>query len=261
MLPVYRIIDGDDNMFFANNRRARVIAVALLAALLGPLTTVSADYWEGGARTNGSAINGYALDLYAEISGVAGPIRESYKNWRGVNILRVNVGLYEFPTGSESPVDIVMFEPAYLIGTYSNGKGVPIAHFVPLVRRQNGTIVEADRQYPGSGDNVAWEYCEVVLFETGIRRKMSDWTVNGVVPPYATVAESIMTHEIGHTLKLAHPRIAPESNNGEGTGAGRNRPLPTNNARTIMERRVRNPYISELQLYDTQELRAKWGSI
>ena len=252
-------------MVSRHNRRARVLAVALLVALMLPTTLASADYWRDQRDFN-IAHNGYFITESARttIDGadIAQVFRNSANKWRtaalSVRAFTLHANMVEFE-GLIGGVDKYHCFPAYRL----SGRG----QYVLGLTRPKGTtsdpeVTQLEAIYPDSvnGNNKhgngcycdrRWNHTVVTLYVAGIRKNAAGFEV-----PFSQSATATAVHEIGHSLKMAHAPVG----DAPGGGTENRNDRPRTGEASIMKDGDQFPVIVDLQAYDVRQLRMKWGN-
>lgn len=205
-------------------RAAAAVTIATLA-----IQVASGDCWYGGRRNLG-IINAYYDASVINYSSTPSNynyeviLDEARDAWGGIS---ANVSITRTYTLVNNPDKYYVGESAtpYVLGM-----------FTPY-RRIFGATFSANL-------NDDWTYCTVSLYDNEIE----DANLS-----YEQCRSSVGMHEIGHTLKLAHP--ADDTSSGDGTER-QDIPVPPGEI-PVMHRSAITDYSPTP--YDQQELTAKWG--
>ncbi len=259
-------------MFLSKNRRTRVVAVGLLAALLVPLATASADYWDGKRVDNTPTGGYYIFSTVGNVDGVdyEAVFRYAAGRWANGSVILTQ---YVRERGSSSKgFDKYLTEPGFTLkaaslkGPYGRTRiygptgGNPVtqdleAYYPDYPKGINGPKKHGD----GCGHDKNWEVATVTLYTNTIRDKADAYARADPNITRLRVAQSTAVHEIGHTLKIAHSQLY----NGEGGGGGtigKNVPYTTSEGNSSVMRIGDNyPFPNDLQSYDKRQRRSKWG--
>jgi hypothetical protein len=211
-------------MKFATLARAAAAATAVTLAI----QVASGDCWYGGRRNLG-IVNAYYDASVINYSGSSNYnyeviLDEARESWGGIS---ANVSITRTYTLVNDPDKYYVGE-----GALPNVLGM----FSPY-RRVSGIILSANLD-----DN--WHYCTVSLYDNEIEAANLS---------YEQCRSSVGMHEIGHTLKLAHP--PDDTSSGDGTQR-QDIPVPPGEI-PVMHRSAITDYSATP--YDQQELTAKWG--
>jgi hypothetical protein len=198
----------------------KIVVAGLL--LLSTVQASQADCWYNTRRDNGQVNAYYDASVVNTTTGwnYTSLFDTARTNWSAIS---TKVKLYK----STSTVNV---PDKYYVGTSDpNNPGVA---GITLMYKKNtsGVIVTA-------AVDDTWEYCTIAIYHD---------TITGA--GYGTNAGrlGVIQHEMGHSLKMAHP----------GAGSQRVQAMGTGN-RAIMEGGT--TVIYDIQPYDKQELKYKWG--
>ena len=250
-------------MVSRHTRRARALAVALLVALMVPTTLASADYYEIGTRFNGVPLNGYVREQSLFDWGCAQAVNDGMYNWINVS-LQITPHIREVPSGDENYIrgadkyyakdwhyrDLIK-DDRYLGNTrfYSRNSNGVVYDLDDIFGDKFNTSTGKYEHRAACTHNQNWEVCVTSLYKTS----HIYWSpIDGVsVDDYLL---NTATHEIGHTLRLAHPPTSPVAFDGDGSGAGQNR-VRTAGQKTIM---LGNEFQLAPTQYDRNQLNERW---
>lgn len=259
-------------MVFLKRQRARIIAGALIAALIVPVTVASADYWRG-RRINTGPSGGFFIDRSAQViidgADIAQIFRNSAQKWRSASIgtpgaPSVATNFIELPNGG-AECDVYYAQPAYRAKDARLRVARGLTRIYGIL--PNGEIDNLDSVYSdrlngvnkhgnGCGHDRAWKKATVTLYTDSIRAGANGFNNPPTrIVTFGDVAQNTAVHEIGHTLKLAHSPTGDLL--GDGT-ENRNDLLRAGELRTLMENRDSLPFMLEPQPYDKRQLQAKW---
>ncbi len=224
-------------MVFSSKWRARAVASLALAVALAVVngTSVLADSWNG-TRSNGNACNGYFLarSVYEYGSGYPEAFRAGIQAWYGSLSSTVSAGMFERSSW------LPRTDKFFVGETLDNTMGALTCYYTGTSSNNLTRTLDHD---------LNWYVCTIAMYPGNIQA-----AAGGDADFEMRLQTKIATHEIGHSLKFAHPK------KGQGTfrddkplGAGR---------RSIMEQQAEFPdgfVLDGLQAYDVNELIAKWG--
>lgn len=259
-------------MFLDKKRRARAVAAALLAALVIPLATASADYWDTGTRYNGVSANGYWLSGSIGTWDCETAFTLATQHWQTISLHVTNNHIYamddwerggdRYYAGSSvftgTKPDIRVMGETRIYGREPNNSHYELMKKFPDTRNPlTGKPEHTTTCY----HNKNWELCTVALYRATIEKYALAAGTNAEAE-----LENTATHEIGHTLRLAHPPTGLLTQDGEGAGEGRNHSIYIGE-RSVMEAKVNlvpTPSAPVVNTeaptrYDKDQLKAKWG--
>ena len=198
------------------NNLMKLFAVAALSNLTA--NSVFADCWYNTRRDNGNVNIYYDASVAAYYYGSL--IDNARSDWSSIS---TEVKLYHSTSTVNAP-------DKYYVGDSDPYLTTTLGFMVPYKKLANGSIVIAEK-------DDTWHYCTVSLFHETMN--IVNWTTNAH-------RQSVITHEMGHTLKLHHP----------GQGTQRIQPMGAGNT-SIMHA---IDLVYSIQPYDEQELKFKWGN-
>lgn len=258
-------------MFLVKKWCTRVVAVTTLAALL-PLATASADYWDTGTRYNGVSANGYWLSASIGEWDCETAVTLATQHWQTISLHVTFNHLYAmddwerggdryYARGSiftgDKP-DLRVMGETRIYGREPNNSHYELEKKFPDVKN---LLTGKQEHTPTCYHNKNWEFCTVALYRATIENYAREAGTNAEAE-----LENTATHEIGHTLRLAHPPTGLLTQDGEGTGDGVNQSIYIGD-RSVMERKVNlvplpaTPVVNSKAptQYDKDQLKAKWG--
>ncbi len=170
------------------------VAVASLCA------TVSANSWYND-RTNGEACNGYfrTRSVFEYGGGYAGTITEAVQRWRG-HSTKIDRGMNVTGGGG--------FPDRFFVGVDATKRTLGRTRFYRLTPNNSAIELSAD-----NSENRRWAFCTIALYENTIERAAGDDNEGF----YFDLRLKVATHEIGHSLKMAHPAVEGAEAINEGT--------------------------------------------
>lgn len=245
-------------MLFRGRRRAVCVTLCITAALSCFTASVSADSWFE-QRYNGEACNRYFLtssvinrrDHYAQA------FRDAITQWQGISS-KVDRGMFERSSW------IAGNDKCFVgLGTQETRSGVlGITRYYE--RLSNGRVEEIgevleSRQGPKRMVDQRWFMSTVSLYADRIRRSAQRHG-NGDDDYEMQLQTTCAIHEIGHSLKLAHPTPQGETLLNQGTF--RNNIIVPSGQKSVMfsgKYLLRGALSTQPETYDRQELQAKWG--
>ncbi|MBO9609666.1 MAG: hypothetical protein J7639_27165 [Paenibacillaceae bacterium] len=178
----------------------RLVSIAFVLLSFLSLASISyADYWSGSKTWGGTTI--YQYDSSVSSYGYGPHYDAAIANWTSIS------SMVTFTSGSHSNAD------KYYIGETSEAGLL-------------GRIVAYNASGDPTSDNGNWHHVNV----SGYHNNMESYSMS-----YAERISNL-THEVGHSLKLAHPSTSQTS--------------------------VMNQGIQSIgpSTYDQNELKAKWGN-
>ena len=188
--------------------------MALFAALIATGSVVALADTYDGKRTNNLPANGYNisfLSLIPDDDGVVSdysPIFEYALNaWRGLASTNVDFGLREIPNPNGiTPLDRTV---STLAVDYYGGNGV-LGLTSPFFKPPTGVAQPIPALV---GNALNWSKTETILYHGTIKDTAKDWSETNPAT-FDRIAKHVAVHEIGHSLKLAHPPGGPLLENG-----------------------------------------------
>lgn len=195
--------------------RQTLVLVMLMVSNVGIASSVFGDTFYFGRYQLNSNLNAY-YDSSVDTYGYAGTYDLARQNWLGISS---KASVYRTYSTSNYP------DKYYVGTTATDNYGITL----PYDETATGFVYE-------TGYSSIWKYVTISLYANNM--PSTSWS--------STNRAATATHEVGHSLKLAHP----------GNGSERVRAVPSGQ-KSVMEQGKKDYYV---QPYDVTELLWKWGS-